>query len=101
MVNAFDKHPSETYPIAVDYATAAPTGAVLQSGTWSAVDDTTGADATATVLDSTVAVITGTEAKVRVENGEEGHSYKLQVEVVFDTGDILVDNVFMHINDNG
>lgn len=95
--NIFTKHPSETYPIGVEYATAAPTGAVLASGVWAAEDTTDSIDATGVVLDNPTAVIDGTIAKVRVENGTLDHTYQLGLTATFDTGDVLHDNVTMFV----
>ena len=98
----FVKHPSETYPIGVDYTGKAPTGAVLTSGVWSATDQSDNSDATGAVLFSATAVIEGgVVAKVRVQSGTNGVSYKLGLTATFDTGDVLHDNLFMFIDDSG
>lgn len=99
-MNAFNKHPLETYPIAIDYTGKAPDGASLSSGVWAAVDMLTGDDASGDVLASTTAVITGSVAKCRVENGTLGSNYRLSLTAIFDTGDTLHDNIYMYITED-
>ena len=101
MTDYFEKHPVETYPIAINYAGKAPTGAVLISGTWSATDNTDNSDVSGSVFSSPVAVIDGDLAKVRVRNGELKHSYTLSLAANFDTGDVLNDTVIMHVLSDG
>lgn len=97
----FQKHPSETYPIGVDYLSAAPSGAVLVSGVWTATEDDSEVDATSTVIDVAIATIEATIAKVRVQGGVIGKTYRLGLAATFDTGDVLHDNVYMQVIENG
>ena len=100
MPNSFSKHPVETYPIGVDYTGKAPTGATLISGTWSATDVADESDVSAVVLASTTAVISGSVAKCRVQNGDLSKLYRLGITANFDTGDILHDNVYMSVSED-
>lgn len=100
MAGSFVKHPSETYPIGIDYASAAPTGATLASGVWTATNENDGSDATGTVLLNPTAVIDGMVAKVRVQSGTNGVNYRLGLTATFNTGDVLHDDVFMHVSVN-
>ena len=99
--DTFTKHPSETYPVGIDYTGKVPTGASLSSGVWSALALSDNSDASAIVLQSTTAVVSGQVAKCRVQSGTDGITYKLGLTATFDTGDVLHDNLFMAIDDNG
>ena len=97
----FVKHPAETYPIGIDYTGKAPTGAVLASGVWVATNLSDNSDATGSVFLSPAAVIDGDVAKVRIQSGTNGTTYRLELTATFNTGDVLHDNVFMHVHDSG
>ncbi len=101
MSNQFTKYPTETYPIGVDYKGKAPTGAALISATWAATDMSDLSDVTATIFLSPAASVSGMIAKVRVRNGTMDHQYRLGVTATFDTGDILHDNVYMLVAEEG
>jgi len=100
MSGTFTKHPSETYPIGIDYASAAPTGATLASGVWVATNENDQTDATSTVLLNPTATIAGSVAKARVQSGTNGVNYRLSLTATFDTGDVLHDDVFMYVTTN-
>lgn len=97
----FRKHPAETYPIGVDYTGKAPVGASLVSATWAALDLFDTSDASSTVLASTTAVIEGSIAKARVQSGTLMHRYRLGITALFDTGDILHDDIYMDVTQDG
>lgn len=99
--NEFEKYPSETYPIGVDYTGKAPSGAVLSSGVWTAEDTFDSSDASTVVLLTTSAIIDGMVAKCRVKSGTLNKLYKLGITATFDTGDVLHDNVYMRILEEG
>ena len=101
MPSAFNKHPSETYPIGIDYTGKAPTGAILTGTVWAALDMFDETDASGDVLSNTTGIIAGSVAKVRVEGGVLDHSYRLSLTATFDTGDVLHDNVYMTVVEEG
>lgn len=100
-MNEFAKYPTETFPIGMDYTGKAPTGAVLVSGVWEATDLLDESDVSSTIFLSTSATIAGMVAKVRVRNGTLDRLYRLGVTATFDTGDVLHDNVYMTIHQDG
>jgi hypothetical protein len=95
-VNFFEKQPSETYTIAVEFSGKLPTGASLSTGTVSAVRTDTGATDNS-VLASQTLTISGTQAKVRVLGGLAGVSYKLTFLLTLSTGEILDEDVTMGV----
>lgn len=97
MPNEFTKYPAETYPIGMDYTGKAPSGAILVSGVWSAIDMLDESDVSSSIFLSTSATIAGMVAKARVRNGELDRLYRLGITATFDTGDVLHDNVYMTI----
>lgn len=101
MANQFSKHPSETYPVGIDYTGKAPAGAILLSTVWSAMDMFDDTDASGDVLSNTTGIISGAVAKVRVEGGVPDHAYRLSLQATFDTGDILHDNIYMTVDEEG
>ena len=100
-MNEFAKYPTETFPIGIDYAGKAPTGAILVSGLWTATDMFDESDVSSTIFLSTSATIAGMVAKARVRNGTLDRLYRLGVTATFDTGDVLHDNVYMTIQQDG
>lgn len=87
MAESFPKQPgSEQYLIAVEFDGLLPTGASLSSGTVSAINTSTGLDATADVLDSTTATIVGTQAQAFVKGGVHGYDYKITFVVLLTPG---------------
>ena len=97
----FYKHPVETYPIGIDYTGKAPEGATLVSGTWSAIDTYDQQDASDDVLQGASAVIAGMVAKCRVQGGTLTRTYLLRLAATFDTGDVLHDQITMHVDVTG
>jgi hypothetical protein len=92
----FVKQPAETYTVAVEFAGKLPSGASLSSGTVSATRMDTGATDNS-VLASTSATISGTQARVRVKQGVSGVPYKLTFVVTLSNADILEEDVLMHV----
>jgi hypothetical protein len=92
----FVKQPSETYTIAVEFSGKLPSGASLSSGTVSAIRMDTGATDNS-VLASTSATISGTQARVRVKQGVSGVIYKITFVVALSNADILEEDVLMHV----
>jgi hypothetical protein len=95
----FLKQPSETYTIAVEFSGKLPSGASLSSGTVSATRMDTGATDNS-VLASTSATISGTQARVRVKQGVSGVAYKITFVVTLSNTDILEEDVLMHVVDD-
>lgn len=95
-----EKQPNEQYPIAVEYSGKLPATTDLSSGTWSAIDTSTGADATATVLVSSSATISGTQARGVVKGGISGKTYKLTLLVTLTDGSKLEDDINMAVVDS-
>ena len=96
-----EKTTAEAYTFAIDYAGRLPSGASVSSGTVAAVDqdgnDESGGGTP--VIASTTATISGTEARVKVQNGTNGERYKLTFTTTLSTSDVLVDTVWMRVVD--
>jgi hypothetical protein len=101
MPNTILKHPSETYPVGIDYTGKLPSSASLISTSWEALDTFDNSDASSIVLTDTSGSIDGNVAKIRVQDGEEDHYYRIDVDVALSTGDILHDHFFMHVSLDG
>src|SRR5882724_1442269 len=97
VVPYFVKQPSETYPIAFNYAGQIPAGATISSGTVSAVNASTGDDASALVLDSTTATIDDVNVVARVKSGVAGIDYQLNFLVYLSESSVLEDNMVMRV----
>ncbi len=97
MVPYFIKQPSEIYPIAFNYAGQLPGGVTISSGTLSARNASTGADASALVLDSTAAAIDGVNVVARVKSGVAGIDYQLNFLVYLSDASVLEDNMVMRV----
>lgn len=95
-MNYFEKQPSETWTVAVEFSGKLPTGASLSTGTVSAIRTDTGATDNS-VLASQTLTISGTQAKVRVLAGSAGVKYKLTFLVTLDTSEILEEDVTMGV----
>lgn len=96
MPGRFLKQPAESYTIAVEFAGKLPSGASLSSGTVSAIRLDTGATDNS-VLASTTATISGTQARVKIQAGTAGVKYKLTFLVTLSNGDIFEEAVAMDV----
>lgn len=94
----FIKEPGERYAIAIEYANKLPSGATLASGTVSAVDLATNVTDNSVIV-GTSATISGTQAKITVQAGVANKRYKITFLVTLNTGEILEDEVVMHVLD--
>ena len=95
----FDKQPSESWPIAIEFANKLPTGASLATGTVSAVRLDTGATDNSVLLSTTLS-ISGTRATFTVRNGTHGVDYKITAQVMLSTGaGPLEEDVLMKVID--
>lgn len=92
----FLKQPNESYPIAIEFAGQLPAGASLVSGTVSAARLNTGATDNS-VLATTTLTISGTQARVKVQAGEDGVDYRLTALVTLSTSDVLEEDVLMKV----
>lgn len=94
----FTKQPTETYTIAIDFTDRLPPGRSLASAAISAIRIDTGADATATVIDTPTATISGFQVQFAVKAGTSGIDYKLTAVVTLDNGHILEDDLTMKVS---
>lgn len=95
----FQKQPGEDYSIAIEFLDKLPTGRTLTSGTVAALDLGTGTSASATVLASTTATISGTQARVKVQAGTHGKDYKITFLCDLDNGETLEEDVIMKVRE--
>lgn len=95
---AFTKSPAETYTIAIEYSGRLPTGAALISGTVSAINEET-KELDNSVLNSTTATISGTQARARVQAGTHGKRYRIVFSTTITGGEILEDIARMEVID--
>lgn len=102
MARSFTKSSLEQYPIAVDYAAALPSNAVLAAGSVSAVDLADGSDVTGTILDNPIPTVLGTQLMAFVQGGMDGHTYVIQFQAQFTPGSpvpVLIDEIIMVVYD--
>ena len=95
-LRTFIKQPAESYVIAIEWLGRLPIGATLSSGTVSAVNMATGLTDN-TVLASTTATISGTQARVKVTGGTTGTDFKVTFLCTFSTGDVLEEDIIMMV----
>lgn len=96
---AFYKQPAEQHEVTVEFSGKLPTGRSLASGTVSAVEVTSGASMSSTVLCSTTLTISGTQATATVKAGTALLDYEIRFLVTLDNGDILQEDVVMRVRD--
>jgi hypothetical protein len=97
-METFVKQPSETYPIAMEFDGKLPTGSTVASGTISAINALTGADATGIVLASPTATIQGgTQAVATIQSGTDGVTYKLTFLVTLTPAALLEEDLLMQV----
>lgn len=98
-MDRFTKQTGASFVIAIEYVNRLPPGSTsISSGTVSAKKyDTDTTDNT--VLASTTATISGTQARVKVQSGTTGEDYKITFLTTTSNGDILEDDVLMQVRD--
>lgn len=92
----FLKQPSESWPIACEFAGKLPSGSSLVSGTVTAVRLDTGAT-DLSVLASTTITISGTRAVATVQGGTDGVDYKITFLVSLSAGGPLEEDIQMEV----
>lgn len=95
-MNTFQKQPAEAYTIAIEFLNKLPTGATVSSGTVSAFDVQAAATDN-TVLASTTATTTDTQARVKVQAGTNGKDYKITFAVTLSDSSVLEEDVLMQV----
>lgn len=91
------KQPSESYTIGIEYDGKLPAGSTLTSGSVSAVDYYSGQVVSGTILGSTSATISGTQAKVLLRAGTSGRRYKVTFETTLDSLEVLEDDIIVDV----
>lgn len=94
----FEKQSAEAYTIAIEFSGKLPSGATLSSGTVTAQNTTTGLTDN-TVLGSTTATISGTQAKVKVQAGTNQVTYKITFTLTLSDASILEEDIRMKVVD--
>ena len=77
----------------VEFVDEIPFGSSLVSGTASAIDWATQADATSTILDSPDIVVDGTVGRMRLKGGDYGALYIISMHMVLDTSGQVPDTL--------
>lgn len=90
------KQPLESYTVGFEFAGKLPSGVTLTSGTVSAMNIGSGATDN-TVLASTTATISGTQAVVKVQGGVNGQMYRVTFLLTLSNGDILEEDLEMQV----
>ena len=98
-METFTKQSAESYPVAIDFREKMPPGATLLSMSVSAIDTSTNADATGTVLQSATASISGNQATFKVQAGTDGHKYKISGLATLSNGGPLKEDLIMIVSD--
>lgn len=98
LLESFSKQPSENYVIALDISERLPSGASIISSTVSAANYIAGIMDNS-VIDTLLAVIVGTQAKVRVKAGSTGTTYKITFTLTLSDGSVLEEDVLMVVKD--
>lgn len=93
----FSKQPAEKYTIAIDFLDRLPTGRSITSAAITASIISSGADATATVIDTPTATISGTQVQFTVKAGTTAVDYKLTATVTLDNAHILEEDLTMKV----
>lgn len=96
--NFFEKQPNESYTIGVEFANRLPFSATVSSGTVSAKDLSTGATDNS-VLSSTTATISGTQARVKVLGGTHQKNYKVTFAVTLSDSGVLEEDIEMRVRE--
>lgn len=98
MIEVF-KQAAEVKTMAFEYRDKLAFGLTLSNGTLSAIINDTGVDATATLLASVAATISGTQARFRVQAGTSGVTYKVTGLITLSNGDTLEDEFLLTVED--
>lgn len=95
----FEKAATELFGKTISFVGKLPGTAIVSSGVVSATDVVTGVDASATVLDSTTATIsgTGTKASFVVKAGTAGSRYLIKLTVTLDNSYVFVETLTMGV----
>lgn len=96
-MNSFQKQPAEKRTIAIEYLNELASGVTVSSGTVAAIDLTDNSDVSATVLTSTTATISGTQARVQTRAGTNAKNYKITFTTTLSNTDIWEDDVIMKV----
>lgn len=96
MIVATPKRPTEAYSIAVEFVGKLPAATSLASGTLNAVNRTTGLTDN-TVLASTTATISGTQAIFKGQVGTSPTDYLITLTVTLNDGSVLVEEVLLQV----
>jgi hypothetical protein len=94
----FYKRPAEQYLIYVQFANNLPPGAELASGTVTAYDQNN-QNVSGSVLGSTSASVSGTQAIVEVKAGNDGDRITIKFVMTMNDGQILQENVIMLVRE--
>lgn len=97
-MESFEKQPSEKYPIAFEYYGKLPLGVSLVEGEASAYNVTDSISAPE-VLQTTNAVIDGTQAKIGIQDGADGKTYRITCRVILSDDSELEDEVEMVVKE--
>lgn len=96
----FEKLPSETFTIAVEWANQLPFGATLSTGVVAALKMDDQSNASATVLaNGTSATISGTQSRIKVNGGKVHTKYRIMFTVTLSNGEVLQEAVYMQIRE--
>lgn len=98
LIDELYKQPSENYPFGFEFANKLPDGLTLSSGTVTGKNIATGVTDN-TVLQSTTATISGTQAKFRLQAGTDGASYNISLKVTLSDGSVLEEDLIMHVRE--
>jgi hypothetical protein len=96
-MNVWTKRPAEAYAEAIEFAGRLPTGTTLSTGTLSAINRATGADATSTVLASASATISGTQAIIQGKAGTSPVDYLITLTATLSDGSTLVEEILLQV----
>lgn len=94
-MQSFTKRPGESYPIAFEFKDHLPPGKSLTAGAAVATNTADDSDASSTVLSSTTATISGTQAIVTVQAGTAGIKYQIDLTATLSGGGSLEESLLM------
>lgn len=95
-MNTFQKQPAEAYTIAIEFLNKLPTGTTVASGTVAGFDIQAGATDN-TILASTTATCTTTQARVKVQAGANNKDYKITFTCTLNDSSILEEDILMQV----
>ena len=97
MPQRIPKQPAEQVTYAFEFKNRLAFGAALSSGTVAATDTSDSSDVTSTLLSSSTATISGTQARFRVIAGTAGTTYRITLKATLDNSDILEEDALFTI----